>query len=226
MRVTRLIMPPRPILARDAAIAAFCEEGYARADDHGLFEIRHGYVGDLLVYGFVGSNDWRDWIVNCDRTLVDAPEFDCMLHRGYRDLWRDTGASFRILNAGYRLSHDGPVMICGHSLGGALAQVAALDLVRSGALDAAQIELVTFGAPRIWGSACAASYPVEGRHYRFGWDPISLVPLRGASPPRSILIPGVARGLAVSWWQRLPWIGDHGLPHYVASLDFLAAEVP
>lgn len=216
--------PPAPeVLALDAGLADFCQAGYAASDDHGAFEMVHGVVGGRLVLGFVGSDDRLDWRLNLDRRLADAPEFDCRLHRGYRDAWRRAGASCRMLVRKY--AFPGPVVVCGHSLGGALAQVAAFDLHRNTPADNYVLSVVTFGAPRIWGRRCAAAYPVRGRHYVLGRDPVPRLPLLGAAPPGVVRLPAVAAPSA-SWWHRVPVARDHALPRYAAALRRLSQGAP
>jgi hypothetical protein len=205
----------------DLALALMIESGYRASDDHGPFEMVHGVVDGSLVLGFVGTDDWLDWKLNLDRRPEPAPEFGGRLHGGYRRLWLRHGVSARQVLAGY--AHAGPVVCCGHSLGGALAQVAAYDLAARLLVPAGRLTVVTFGSPRIWDRAAAAAYPVPGRHYVLGRDPVSRVPLRGICPQAVVRL-ARAGGPPSSWWHRIPLVGDHALPRYAEALRQILEE--
>ena len=53
---------------------------------------------------------------------------------------------------------DMQVITCGHSLGGALASLAAIDIVRECGVDSDRVSCYTFGCPRIGNHAFAADY--------------------------------------------------------------------
>ena len=72
-----------------------------------------------------------------------------------------------------------PILFCGHSLGGALAILAAYDIAARLRLKADQVMLCTFGAPRVGNLAfayrCAASVPYAWR-WALLYDPVSKLP--------------------------------------------------
>eukprot|EP00166_Cyanidium_caldarium_P001052 ctg_1473.g385 len=72
-----------------------------------------------------------------------------------------------------------PILFCGHSLGGALATLAAYDIAVRLRLAADQLMLCTFGAPRVGNLAfayrCAATVPYAWR-WALLYDPVSKLP--------------------------------------------------
>ena len=46
---------------------------------------------------------------------------------------------------------DRTIVLTGHSLGGAIANLAAMDIVEGGLRKASQVDLITFGAPKVGG---------------------------------------------------------------------------
>jgi hypothetical protein len=73
------------------------------------------------------------------------------------------------------------VWITGHSLGGALATLAADRVIRAGILKPSDIGGVfTFGQPRVGNGPFARGYPLHDRHFRFvnGNDVVTRVPPR------------------------------------------------
>lgn len=83
---------------------------------------------------------------------------DAMVHYGFYSAYHNTTLRPGILNAVQRTQEvygDLPIMVTGHSMGGAMASFCALDLtVNNGASD---VQLMTFGQPRV-GNAVFASY--------------------------------------------------------------------
>ena len=83
-----------------------------------------------------------------------------------------------------------PAYIVGHSMGGALAQLAALDVRFAGA--AARVHVYTFGAPRIGNDAFAdvvRAYTQEAWRFTHNRDIVPSVPLQARARARSSLAP-------------------------------------
>ncbi|KAG2490690.1 hypothetical protein HYH03_010852 [Edaphochlamys debaryana] len=112
------------------------------------------------------------------------------VHRGFQWSWLCNGFNRRLLSwlASYRDEHPGAtILVSGHSLGGAHANLCALDLVRQEAeraeagtgplLPPQQLRCYTFGAPRVGNAPYAALYD---KHVNETWNVINgndVVPL-------------------------------------------------
>jgi hypothetical protein len=126
------------------------------------------------VIAFAGTDPaaFANWITNFN---LGTRAHD--IHRGFDDAvdaaWRD------ISNALKRDSKPEPVFITGHSLGGALAIIAAERIRRELKIEASAV--YTFGAPRVGSPAFARSYNASGlgeRTYRLihGLDIVPTLP--------------------------------------------------
>uniref|UniRef100_A0A915MFR6 Fungal lipase-like domain-containing protein n=1 Tax=Meloidogyne javanica TaxID=6303 RepID=A0A915MFR6_MELJA len=74
----------------------------------------------------------------------------------YKQLLNDSGES--VFNKRRRSPLGfGSGMITGHSIGGAIASIAAAKIASANVIDAKQIKLVTFGQPRVGNKAWAAA---------------------------------------------------------------------
>jgi pimeloyl-ACP methyl ester carboxylesterase len=116
--------------------------------------------GDTYVF-FSGTTSATDWIrTNTDARLDALPDtwtLDCLttrpsVHRGFLKAYTSVRAKLwgKILEAVLRVGGSGRIIVCGHSLGGAMATVAALDLAcRLDPIDAAKLVCITFGAPQV-----------------------------------------------------------------------------
>nr|CDX09925.1 lipase [Yarrowia yakushimensis] len=110
-----------------------------------------------IVVGFRGSHTLKDWIVDLIviREAVDTAYpgcDDCRVHMGFYDSYQATLAEFETdlktlaaENPGYRLN------VVGHSLGGAVALLAATEFKRQGY----NTYLTTFGQPVVGNTAFA-----------------------------------------------------------------------
>ena len=131
----------------------------------------NAFVGTLpsersiyIVFG--GSSTLIDWLFDVDVHLADYPHCDkCKVHQGYfidqalcNPFIISTVTFLSLLNPHYK------IVVTGHSKGAAQATLAALDLVHAGYKN---VNLVTFGSPRV-GNAAFAAYASSklGLHYR------------------------------------------------------------
>lgn len=113
-----------------------------------------GYVGylpsDSSIYvAFRGTEDVRNWIVDF-RTLktdyTSFPECQCQVHKGfYQAEQKLIGSVIKAVKTQHLLFPSYNVKVTGHSLGAAIAQLAAMDLVKEGYA----VSIYTFGQPRV-----------------------------------------------------------------------------
>lgn len=127
--------------------ALACQESYKRADFESVETDTQAIVyphRDGPILAFRGTENVQDWKTNLDGGFT-ALRDGVLVREGFADAWisvfdevKNWAARMRGRDPEFRLR------ITGHSLGGALATVAALDL----APHSDKITLVTFGAPR------------------------------------------------------------------------------
>jgi len=153
-----------------------------------------GYMGYLpslnaKVVAFRGtdSSSWYNWAQNMRAWRVDATypiegaPRSLRLHSGFLVLWNSSSLASTFLN-GYRelaAEHPtGPTFVLGHSMGGALAQLCALDLaVKAGAKD---LHVYTFGSPRVGNSVFASFFQQhvdDSWRFTHGRDIVPSVPM-------------------------------------------------
>ena len=93
---------------------------------------------DVIV--FRGTQQARDWIFNA--SAIPVPYAGRLAHGGFamahRSIWK------KILP---HIDWKKRTLVCGHSLGGALSEITAAILERSGHQN---VNLVTFGKPNVW----------------------------------------------------------------------------
>ncbi len=143
-----------------------------------------------IVIAFRGTANIRNWLTDADcvrATLIESAEFGtCKVHAGflaaYESIISPLTAHLRESAALRRSMIDGntatPIYVTGHSLGGALALLAALELARQG-FNIAQV--YTFGQPRVGNAAFKRLYEksLGDRTYRLVYeeDIVPRVPL-------------------------------------------------
>lgn len=135
--------------------------------------------GDVVVLAFRGTQptDLRDWMTDTDAKLVPGghPVYRGLVHQGFEnaldDVWGDILVAM-IPHAEKRL------FVTGHSLGGALATLAA---ARFATLGHKVSGLYTFGSPRVGDPAFCAAFDALGLPaYRYvnDLDVVPRVPTR------------------------------------------------
>ena len=140
-------------------------------------------IGDAIVLAFRGTRNLRDWITDAQffkRPLSGTNSGDAKVHTGFY-----RGFDSILSNIIGNLLPDGftakasvkPLIITGHSLGGALASLAAFFLSRQGFNVRA---VYTFASPRVGNAAWRAAYTAEcgDRSFRIACagDLVPLVP--------------------------------------------------
>jgi predicted lipase len=121
---------------------------FAQADSEGF--VYHDDAQAILA--FRGSQTLGDWLYNANVELVawDGPG---RVHHGF--LAALDACWSGIAEAAQQLAGQKPLLLTGHSLGGAMAMLAADRLHRLGAPAAA---VVTFGSPKVGDEVFAAAY--------------------------------------------------------------------
>jgi triacylglycerol lipase len=133
----------------------------------------------LVLVAFRGTEPTRWEDLRADGACCQTPALGGLVHRGFLaalDLvW--PGVLAAVQAQGRAGAGRKPVVVTGHSLGGALAVLAAARL------EAAQVlvtSVYTFGQPKVGDPAFAAAFPARDRLHRLvnRGDPVTLVPIR------------------------------------------------
>lgn len=141
-----------------------------------------GYVAldptnKYIIVAFRGSASIENWITNLDFKAVSTGLCSgCTAHKGFWQSWLDARSA--VTAAVKQMSTSNPaykIITTGHSLGGAIATLAAADLRNSGY----PVTLYSFGAPRVSSSKLANYITAQpGGNYRIThWnDPVPNIP--------------------------------------------------
>ena len=132
---------------------------------------------DYLCMAFRGTDEFSDWLDNIN--AFSTKELFGEFHRGFwnsvEDVWRPINKKFRSLQK----KNKRPLFITGHSLGGAMATIAAAKLIH---VDRPFTSVYTFGQPRALSRETAQVFNVEckSRFFRFhnNNDIVTRVPAR------------------------------------------------
>jgi len=167
-----------------------------------------GFVGIFNNTVFVslrGTDNIEGWIQDAEFTQTSYPGVpNAMVHEGF--LQDYLSLSYSIKSAVAKLSSGGinRVIVTGHSLGAALATLAAVDLAQNASLS---VEVINFGSPRV-GNQAFATYAnkILKSVKRFTWNR-DLVP---QLPPRNIFQFSYFHLTEEIWW-------DGGSYHYCST---------
>lgn len=134
---------------------------------------------DRIVIAFRGTTSLKDWKSDFNTKQVSSEMFGedkkIKLHSGFNNQYNELKHTIHSIIIQYRYL---PVHITGHSLGGALACLCAMDLKLNFNCD---VSVVTFGSPRVGNKAFVEKYnKVIRNSFRvknYG-DPITHFPMR------------------------------------------------
>ena len=194
---------------------------------------------EFAVLAFRGTANWGDWKVDLDAPLIAVPHGDrsVRVHEGF---WKAFQATRTDMQAAIdaHVPDDLGLYITGHSLGGALAQIAAMVFERDNLAAC-----YTFGSPRV--ATLQFDHDVKCPHYRVvdNWDLVPGVPpplyqgylhagdprlLRGAAPKEALrrdrdIIPRLLADLwSLALWpitRQISSINDHMIWNYRRRLE-------
>lgn len=140
---------------------------------------------DFVVAAMRGTDEAADWLDNLHAWPAESRFGN--IHSGFKrateavwpDMKRAIRAGRRRSGGKNRRAYDVPLWLTGHSLGGAMATVAAADLLWA---DESYQGTYTFGQPRVGDREFARKYNIEARakHFRFqnNNDIVTRVPAR------------------------------------------------
>lgn len=144
-------------------VSEFTARAYDNSDE------RFGFVltsERASVLAFRGSGSAVDWVSDfiAQQTTYRPVKNTGLTHKGFTDIYMS--ARSQILDIMKQLPPDRPLFITGHSLGGALATLASLDLANNSPFTAPIV--YTFGAPRVGDPKFVNNYnSTVATHWRF-----------------------------------------------------------
>jgi len=202
-------------------------------------------TAEFAVLAFQGTANPKDWGVDLNALREPLPGFQGVgVHRGFFGAWLALAPKIRKAVDALGKEHpDLGIYITGHSLGGALAQIASAELERD-----TLAACYTFGSPRV--ATAGFDIAVKCPHYRVvnTWDLVPGVPLpswwgyqhtgdprllKGAAPLHILRRSrNVFAEVAVDLWSAATWlitrkmavITDHMIWNYRSKLDRIAVE--
>ncbi|MEK8127930.1 lipase family protein [Paenibacillus filicis] len=239
-------MSSSPFDTRNAIfLAAVCGQTYSQFDNQdGTFVLPHGYrlIASFKASSFMGSEAWFGFITeSADRIIIafrgtnTRPEWisnsiarqtpypflsdSGLVHSGFLDIYRTARKS--ILSALRKLPEDRKLFITGHSLGGALATLCAVDVAANSKFKSPVV--YTYASPRVGNPKFAMRFNnlLSGRHRIYNNNDLvpGLPPLVYRSPKtdRTYFYVHVKKGFELSF-QNGSVSANHSLPSYFDQL--------
>ena len=115
----------------------------------------------MVVVSFRGSKTLMNWILNLEFAHTDSPFAECLncyVHRGFLDDYNSVAVQVFVAVNQIREKYGAKrVLVTGHSLGGVLATLAAIDLKLHDSFS--DVSLITFGEPRLGNAQFAPLVP-------------------------------------------------------------------
>ena len=138
----------------------------------------------IVVVSFRGSKTSSNWFRDLNYFQVPYPEINGgYVHKGFYNAWNVTLKPYLMPNIeDLMLKYKGKsILVTGHSMGAAVAQIAALDIYKyaESIHNNGKVGLYTFGSPR-WANSIMADYFKQSVAYHWRLvnrhDPIALHP--------------------------------------------------
>jgi hypothetical protein len=115
----------------------------------------------MAVVSFRGSKTLTNWILNLEFAHTDSPFAECLncyVHKGFLDDYNSVAVQVFVAVNQIRQKYGSKrVLVTGHSLGGVLATLAAIDLKLHDSFS--DVSVITFGEPRLGNAQCAYPLP-------------------------------------------------------------------
>lgn len=177
---------------------------------------------DRLYVIFRGSDKSIDWINNFQFRQQIYPYGDgnseVKFHQGFMSAYWAVRDRLLDVMANFEGQH---LIVTGHSLGGALATIATLDLQYNlGRANDLSFVIHTFGSPRTGNQALADSFNRRvPNSYRFiyGWDIVTRVPREWQGFAH--VDKAIALGNLWTWQVLSRRFSDHAIDNYVSALE-------
>jgi len=177
---------------------------------------------DRIYLIFRGTDKSIDWMNNVQFRQQIYPygdgNTDVRFHQGFMTAY--LAVRERLLEALSTFTGQ-EVVITGHSLGGALATIAALDLQYNfGQANDLRFIVNTFGAPRVGNLAQVESYNRRVPHsqrFVYGWDVVTRVPREWQGFAH--IDTAIYLGSRFTWRILSRRFSDHAIAAYVAALE-------
>jgi len=139
-----------------------------------------------IVISFRGSSNFIDWLDDFDYTLVSYPwVMDGQVHQGFYDAWGHLSPQVMEATTELMSKLNGyTILVTGHSLGAAVAQLAALNFSRyaESMNNNVSITVYTYGSPR-WADPAVADY--YGSMIKTNWRLVNEHDIVPTVPPES-----------------------------------------
>ncbi len=215
-----------------AEVTLIQSEGESNQNDTQAAALFRADINQLIIV-FRGSESLMDWLTNLRFRQQVYPYGDdtttkVRFHQGFMNAYFCVREAMKAVLAQHP---DAQLVFTGHSLGGALATVAALDSQYALTTDpdfptnpAPSLQVYTFGAPRVGNGALVKSFQRRVPHcqrYTYGRDIVPTLPrwwqgYRHVAPPQPL-------GPRWNWRFLSRKIRDHMIDNYVQSLAALVS---
>lgn len=131
-----------------------------------------------IIIAFRGTSSTTDWISDMIASQKRFPYIleDSLTHRGFTEMYSSARAG--IMTVLSKLSPDKTLYITGHSLGGALATLCAIDIAANTPFTS--LSLYTFGSPRVGNPAFTDAFK---KHVKFSYRYANIFDVVTHAPP-------------------------------------------
>lgn len=199
---------------------------FVESQDNGFTDTQVAILNQLdsdrLYIVFRGSDKSIDWMNNFQLRQQVYPYSDdnteVKFHQGFMSAYFAVRKDLLKAMDTFTGQH---VIVTGHSLGGALAIIAALDIQYNlGAKRDLSFEVYTFGAPRVGNEAMVESYNRRiPKSYRFvyGWDIVTRIPRTWQGYAH--VEEAIQLGSRWTWNFLSRRFSDHSLDAYINALE-------